>query len=538
MINSNPILPGFNPDPSIIRVGEDYYIATSTFEWFPGVQIHHSRDLIHWTLVAQPLNRLSQLDMRGNPDSCGVWAPCLSYDNGKFYLIYSNARRYWSHCKDVHNYIVTSDDICGQWSEPSHLNSSGFDPSLFHDIDGRKWLVNLRWDHRQGRPGTELEPARYFGGIVLQEFDEKSGQLVGPVSHIFSGSALGKSEGPHLYQRNGYYYLIVAEGGTGYEHAITFARSSSLKGPYQIDPQGPMLSTINSDAILQRCGHGDLVDTPAGDSHLVHLCSRPLPESYRDNTGRSVMGRETALQSINWQEGWPRLCHNSDQSNQNNALTQAYSRPSCTQKLDFTQSLPLDFQTLRIPLSPKTLSLTDNPGHLRLYGRESLGSLFEQALIARRQQSFCFTAETCVDFTPNNFQQMAGLVCYYNSSKYYYLYITHDESLGRVLDITSCGGTTAAHYCLDSPVSIPATGTIYLKAEIHYAQLNFFYSIDGKHWKSIADTLDYSILSDEVGEGGEHANFTGSFVGMCCQDLSGTGQAADFASFKYQEQNQ
>ena len=190
---NNPILKGFNPDPSIIKVGDDYYIATSTFEWFPGVQIFHSTDLVNWTLVARPLNRPSQLDMLGNPDSCGVWAPCLSYDNGTFYLIYSNARRYWSQCKDVHNFMVTTDNILGDWSEPTYLTSSGFDPSLFHDNNGKKWLVNLRWDHRQGQAGKAFDAENYFGGIIMQEYCAAQKKLIGPVQKIFSGSALGLS---------------------------------------------------------------------------------------------------------------------------------------------------------------------------------------------------------------------------------------------------------------------------------------------------------------------------------------------------------
>ena len=141
----NPILPGFNPDPSIVRVGEDFHVATSTFEWYPGVQIHHSRDLRNWRLAARPLNRASLLDMRGNPDSGGVWAPCLSWCDGLFYLVYSNVRRLDTDFKDTPNYLTTCERIDGEWSDPVYLNSSGFDASLFHDEDGRKWLLNMVW---------------------------------------------------------------------------------------------------------------------------------------------------------------------------------------------------------------------------------------------------------------------------------------------------------------------------------------------------------------------------------------------------------
>src|SRR5207244_12626320 len=142
----NPILRGFNPDPSILRVGDDYYIATSTFEWFPGVQIHHSKDLVNWHLLTRPLTRTSQLDLRGNPNSAGVWAPDLSYYDGLFYLIYTDVKSLDWIYNDTHNYLVTAPNIMGPWSEPIYLNSSGFDPSLFHDEDGRKWLLNMQWD--------------------------------------------------------------------------------------------------------------------------------------------------------------------------------------------------------------------------------------------------------------------------------------------------------------------------------------------------------------------------------------------------------
>lgn len=203
----NPILPGFNPDPSILRVNDDYYIATSTFEWFPGVQIHHSRDLIHWKLITRPLKRLSQLNMIGNPSSCGIWAPCLSYDNGTFYLIYTDLKTRSEIFMDIHNYMVMSNDILGDWSEPIYLNSSGFDPSLFHDDNGKKWLVNMIWDYRKGKTP--------FGGIILQEFSLKEKRLIGEAINIFKGSSLGVTEGPHLYKKDGYYYLLTAEGGTG-----------------------------------------------------------------------------------------------------------------------------------------------------------------------------------------------------------------------------------------------------------------------------------------------------------------------------------
>jgi xylan 1,4-beta-xylosidase len=230
---TNPILRGFNPDPSIVRVGDDYYIATSTFEWYPGVQIHHSKDLVHWRLLTRPLRRASQLDLRGDPDSCGVWAPCLTHADGLFHLVYTDVKRYGratvggmssASPRDFHNYLVTARRIDGDWSEPIYLNSSGFDASLFHDADGRKYLVNMLWDHRPGRDR--------FAGIVLQEYSPREQKLVGRRRLIFRGTSIGFTEGPHLYRRGGYYYLLVAEGGTFWGHAVTMARSPAIDGPY------------------------------------------------------------------------------------------------------------------------------------------------------------------------------------------------------------------------------------------------------------------------------------------------------------------
>jgi xylan 1,4-beta-xylosidase len=188
-IIKNPVLKGFNPDPSICKVGDDYYIATSTFEWFPGVQIHHSKDLVHWELITHPLNRVSQLDMLGVPDSGGVWAPCLTYHDGIYYLIYTIVLN-TGHLKDTHNYLVTTDNLYGEWSEPIYLNSSGFDPSLFHDDDGKKWLVNMKWDTRIGK--------NCFAGILLQEYDKENKRLVGPVRTYLMVRYLGVLRG-HIY---------------------------------------------------------------------------------------------------------------------------------------------------------------------------------------------------------------------------------------------------------------------------------------------------------------------------------------------------
>lgn len=517
----NPILPGFNPDPSILRVGDDYYIANSTFEWFPGVQIWHSRDLKNWRLIAHPLNRVSQLDMEGNISSGGIWAPCLSYDNGIFYLIYTDGKTFYSVYKDTNNYLVTSNDITGDWSEPIYLNSSGFDPSLFHDDDGRKWLVNMEWDHRKSK--------NRFKGILLQEYSSEEKSLVGPIVNIFLGTELGCTEGPHLYKVNGFYYLMVAEGGTGYEHAVTIARSKSITGPYEVDPENPMLTSWGNPSLkLQKAGHASLVQTQKGEWYMTHLCGRPL-------TGRQrcVLGRETGIQKVVWSEDkWLRL-----EGGGNNPFDEVpapdlpeHKWPQEPSRDDFnTEKLNINFQTMRVPLKEDTMSLVERPGYLRLKGRESLSSKHHQALVARRQQHFCYTAATCLEFEPDSYKQMAGLVCIYDVENFYYLRMTQDEDRIKCLGIVTCDNND-----FDEPlakeVCIDGWKRCYLKAEVDYDRLQFYYSGDIEEWKPIGPAFDYSTLSDEYCREG---NFTGAFVGICCQDLTGRRKAADFDYFEY-----
>jgi len=530
----NPILPGFNPDPSICRVGDDYYIATSTFEWFPGVQIHHSRDLANWTLVTRPLRRATQLDMRGDPDSCGVWAPCLSHDGERFHLIYTDVKRYGrtttggasgASLRDFHNYLVTCDTIDGDWSDPVYLNSSGFDPSLFHDADGRKYLVNQLWDHRPGR--------NRFAGIVLQEYSPRERRLVGERANIFPGTPLGLTEAPHLYRRGDWYYLLTAEGGTGWNHAVTMARARDLLGPYELHPDTYILSSrTRPDAPLMRAGHADLVETPDGEPFLAYLCGRPLP-----NRGRCMLGRETALQPMRWDEdGWlytldgegvPMLEAPAP------APLSSPPRPTET-RYDFDGvELPIDLQWLRTPEPEEIFSLTERPGHLRLFGRETIGSLFAQALVARRQQDFCYSASCAMEFEPKHFQQAAGLVAYYNSAKFHYLHVTHDDGIGRHLRVMSALPDSPQADAFTAPIPIPQ-GPIELRIEVDYERLRFAWRIKGDDWTWLPEQFDASILSDEATAPGL-PNFTGAFIGMACQDMSGARRAADFDWFEYRE---
>jgi len=609
---ANPILRGFNPDPSIVRVGADYYIATSTFEWWPGVQLHHSRDLVHWRLAGHALTRESQLNLRGVADSGGVWAPSLSHADGQFWLIYTNVRTcgMGRPFKDVGIYLATAPEITGPWSEPVALNSIGFDPSLFHDDDGRKWLVNMMWDFRPGR--------KRFAGIVVQEYDHVQRRLVGPMTRILTKDVL--IEGPNLYQRAGWYYLMLAEGGTGWNHGISMARSSAITGPYELDPQSAVLTTRDApDWPLQKAGHGELVETPSGEWYLAHLASRPVevgrvvphaPLSatetrrikdnppYQQSERRCILGRETCLQKVVWSaDGWLRL----DQGGARppGALSRSENpsaRPEVGLHPDVASVNPRDVGTplaqqkvaaavtplvnlgrghtpgrvttavtmlpalavpaprgvaphpwpqvpardefaaprlgahwsaLRGPIEENWASLTARPGWLRVRGRESLHSLFQQSLVAQRLTELRGTAETCLEFAPVRFTQMAGLVCYYDTRTHYYLRVTHDETRGKILGLALTDDGAYAELD-ESQLVVNDWPRFFLRAEIDRARLQFSASPDGADWRAIGPALDASKLSDDYGAG---LHFTGAFVGLCAQDLGGMGAFADFDYF-------
>jgi len=520
----NPILRGFNPDPSILRVGDDYYIAVSTFEWFPGVLVHHSRDLVHWRLAARPLDGAKLLDMRGNPTSGGVWAPCLSWREGLFHLVYSDAKS-TGRFKDVHNYVTTAPSIGGPWSEPAYLNSTGFDPSFFHDADGRTWMLNMKWDFRPKR--------NCFAGILLQEYDHGARSLKGPEHVIFRGTELGVTEGPHLYRKNGLYYLMVAEGGTSLGHAVTVARSASIAGPYQVDPRNPVLTSADAPtAELQKAGHGSLVETRDGVPYMVHLCGRPIARR-----GRCMLGRETAIQRMAWTEdGWLRLA---DGGRTPRVLVEApdlpqHPWPQAPARDDFdARALAPEFQFPRAPLTDADFSLAERPGFLRLRGGESPASRHHQVLVARRLQAFRLTVSTCLEFRPTAYQQMAGLILLYDTENFFYLRVSRDEGIGRCVGVFAWDRGAADQPGAD--VTVEGWERIHLRAEVDDDRLRFSFGPDGRAWTPIGPVLDASKLSDEYCAKPFEGAFTGAFAGIACQDSTGRRIAADFDWFEYVE---
>ncbi len=540
----NPILPGFNADPSAIRVGRDYYIITSSFNWFPGVPLYHSRDLKNWTLKGHLLDRKEQLDLRGNPDSCGIWAPQISFNNrtGLFYLVYTDVKSLSSSFFDLNNYLVTSPEITGPWSDPVYLNSSGFDPSLFHDEDGRSWLLNLAWEFRQGYS--------HPGPIILQEFDAESRKLTGESVILYRGDPLfGCTEGPHIIKREGYYYLITAEGGTGYGHAVKISRSRSITGPYEDSPRGPLLTSrpdpapgvIDSDPdflkprfynpllTLQKAGHGSIIDTEEGESLLFHLCARPVMPQQR-----CILNRETAVQKILWHEGWPELARTppfpSDKIDLMMKETNA-TDVTASGRTSFSEGrMPVEFVSLKDRPEKTWCSLDRTPGVLSLRGRNSPYSSHDFSLIARRIQHFSCRMETVLDFQPVASRQMAGLILLTGSRTFYFLRRYYSETLGiPCLGLMiSLNGSKYE----EARTALPEAGPWTLTASLRKQSLNFSYSRPGCPPVRIGGTYDATVLSDEFTNNGPGA-FDGTFTGMCVIDLDRRTAWAEFHSFFY-----
>ena len=510
----NPVLRGFCPDPSIIRAGEDFYIAVSTFEWWPGVRIYHSRDLKNWEQIPSPLRRLSQLDMTGDPASGGVWAPCLSYDGSRFWLVYTDVKTKKGMYYNTHNYLVWTEDIYGDWSEPVYLNSVGFDPSLFHDVDGKKYLINM---------------LNGFRGITVQQYDPVGKRLTGPVKHVFGGTKAGYTEGPHMYHIGEWYYLLTAEGGTGYEHQVTVARSREVWGPFEAGEENPVVTSDRLDSqSLQKAGHGSLVDTGHGEWYLAHLCGRV--RTTKDGKQVCLTGRETALQKVCFEDGGLRM------KNGGNIALRQVEEPKGIKPHPFaplpdrddfdSAALGLRYTSPRLPLGKK-MSLKERPGWLRLYGQESLNSLHHVSLLAVRQQEICASAETFMEFEPERSEQLAGLAYMYDAMNFYLFGKTLLETGEPVLQIIESNMGVCRYLCQDIPVS--RKGALALRAETDPtgAWVTFSYRA-GDAWQQAGESYTTEILTDEHCRG-----FTGVHFGMYCHDMSGAGKYADFDYFTY-----
>lgn len=510
----NPVLRGFEPDPSILRVGDDYYLATSTFEFHPAVRLHHSRDLKHWTVLGHALDE--GFDLRGVPDSGGVWAPSLSHSDGRFWLAYSIVRTMDGDDKDIDNYLVTAEDIRGPWSDPVHLGSRGFDFSFFHDADGTHWIVGVQWDQRPEHPS--------FGGLVLEQYLPDEGRTSGTATVIHQAPTL--IEGPNLYRIGEWYHLLIAAGGTGWNHAITSARSRQLHGPYERDPAPFVLTARDAPgAPLQKAGHGELVQTPNGEWVLAHLAARPvlhLGERY------STLGRETCLQAVRFDEdGWLRLADGGHHGALEPEFDVTEEESAEEDPAEWTEDFgaPLDtrrWSTLRAPLSPETADPWTRPGWLRLRGGHSTASVFDQSMLLTRVREHRARFETRLDANPRSVRESAGVIAWYDRRSWIQLQLTWDAENGRHLRVVSRDeGRTAR----SEPIAVPS-GALKLRADLEGAELRFSWaSPERDEWDPVPGTFAAWTLSDDHGG---RLRFTGMLLGLRADDLDGRGWSADF----------
>lgn len=388
---NNPVIPGFYPDPSICRRGEDYYLANSSFEYFPGVPIWHSRDLVHWRQIGHCLTRKSQLPLEKCPCSDGIYAPTIRYHAGRFYMVTTNN----IPGKGFRNFYVHTDDPAGEWSEPIWVEQGGIDPSLFFDEDGKVYLTGN---------GSLWAPIR---GAYQSELDLATGNLKTEIKFIWPGTGGAYPESPHLFKRGDFYYLMMAEGGTADGHMVTISRSLSPWGPFENCPHNPLLTHRSLMNPIQATGHADFIEDHLGNWWAVFLGIRYAPGNFHP------MGRETFLAPVEWTpEGWP-VIHGGERiplQMEVDRTFPAHPWPEAPVRENFaTTQLGLDWVLLRNP-SAEDWSLSERAGSLRLRcSPVTLHDLASPAFIGRRQRHFDCTFTALVDFTAKQENEEAGL---------------------------------------------------------------------------------------------------------------------------------
>ncbi|MBC6995073.1 glycoside hydrolase family 43 protein [Neolewinella lacunae] len=504
----NPILPGFHPDPSIIRVGEDYYLVNSSFEWYPGLPIYHSKDLVNWKLIGYGVHRPEQVEIPANTkDSRALYAPTLRYHEGTYYLINTCVT-----CGG--NFYLTAKDPAGPWSDPIWLDSRGIDPSLFWE-DGKCYY--------QGHANISGEPMwPDKNGVWMQELDLATGKLVGPKKQLTHGHATNArwTEGPHLYKINGKYVLTVAEGGTGFQHAVTAFHSDSLWGPYLPYHSNPLLTHrhLGKDYPIHSTGHADLVQTQNGEWWAVTLGKR----LYQ---GKTPLARETFLTPVEIQneEGYPLPVFNPghgklllEQERPNLPWSPHPAEPVVD---DFTaQQLALHWNFLRTPYT-KWYTLAEGKLNVALRP-EMADSLHNPSLIARRIQHHTFTATVAMRFQPEKTNEAAGLIIYRNSGNHYQLL---REGKEMVLYKSLKGNKQAI-----ARRSYPG-GEVVLQAAARDGRIQFSCGPASQSLQPLGEAQDLMLISDDVSLG-----FNGPYVGMYATSQGQPSQAiASYDWFAY-----
>ncbi|OCT11860.1 xylan 1,4-beta-xylosidase [Paenibacillus pectinilyticus] len=410
---TNPVISGFYPDPSICRVNEDYYLVNSSFGYFPGVPIFHSRDLINWDQTGHCLTRESQLTLTKKDWNqwnaigfTGIFAPTLRYHQGRFYMITTNVGA-------SQNFIVWAEQPEGPWSDPIDLDWGGIDPSLLFDEDGKVYIT-----------GTATNEESM--GIYQAEVDLETGSLLTERRNIWQGTGGRFPEGPHLYRIHNKYYLLIAEGGTEYGHMVTIAKSDEPYGPFESCPHNPILTHRSTESPIQAIGHADLVQAHDGSWWTVFLGIRPVGYPYRHH-----LGRETFLAPVTWtEEGWPIIGQNGQVALEMEAPSFAQTPQQMDKRSRFVrddfdaQELGFQWNFLRTP-HESSWSLQERPGWLTLYGMEaSLNEQDTSSFLGRRQQNFECEVSVLLEFDPVDEGEEAGLTVFMNESAHYEIAVT------------------------------------------------------------------------------------------------------------------
>jgi xylan 1,4-beta-xylosidase len=494
----NPVIPGFNPDPSVCRVGNDYYLVTSTFEYFPGVPVYHSKDLVNWEHIGYCLTRKSQLPLENCWSSGGIYAPTIRYNNGTFYMVTTNV-------SGGGNFYVHTKDPAGEWSEPVWVKQGGIDPTLFFDTDGKVYL-------------TSNENAEGKTGIALSEIDIETGKILSPIRHIWGGTGGRYPEAPHIYRIRDLYYLMIAEGGTEYGHMETIARSKSIWGPYSSNPDNPILThrgLAGQNQPFQGTGHADLIQAHDSSWWMVFLAFRKAGGDFHH------LGRETFLTPVKWNpDGWPEVSSGDTVGSfvTTSMLPQVTVKKENARDEFNSEKLDLCWNFLRNP-DEASWSLKKKPGILILTGNShTLDEAASPAFIGRRQQHFNCTATVNLDFNPASDNETAGITVLMNERHHYDLYIQKEGNDRYVVLRYRIG--SLKH--IEKKAKLPE-GPVKLRISAETLAYTFSYLPATASDFIRLGNMETRYLSSEVAGG-----FTGVYLGMFA---SGNGQTSASPAF-------
>lgn len=515
---TNPILPGFYPDPSICRKGEDFYLVTSSFEYFPGVPVFHSRDMVHWRQIGHCLTRESQLNLDHIKPSKGIYAATIRYREADdtFYTSTTLVQdpTYWGNV----NFYVSAKDPAGPWSDPVVIEGAqGIDPTLFFD-GGRTWYLG---NMRPYPDKPELEDRH----IWIQELDLPTGNLIGEKYILREDGAVYHAvapEGPRMYKVNGWYYLMIAEGGTDHNHSVTIFRSRQITGPYEVNPRNPLIThrNLRRNYPINSTGHADLIELENGEWWATLLASRPDGGDYRN------LGRETFAVPVIWEEDWPVF---SPQTGHVEFTFQGPDLPACRwpdrPRCDQFERKELGYEwnLLRTPRH-QIYSLTQRPGFLRLYLHPSQVTELENcSFIGRRQQDLCFAARTVMEFDPED-GEACGMIMLMNHE--YHITLLLEKTEGEtVLSVYRCYAgkeTMIGRVPCDSK-------RVWLKITAYEQDYSFQMAKEPEEWIPVAEHVDGTLLSKETAGG-----FTGAYVGLYGTSRGReTSNYADYDWFEY-----